>query len=93
MTKFYIPFKLMDLKHPSTMCNVNCSKYVVRNRLRENGYRCRRPAHKELLTARHMEQRMAFALQHFAWENEWENTIFSDEKVFSTDESGRVTLW
>lgn len=36
---------------------------------------------------------MAFALEHLLWDNEWENTIFSDEKVFSTDESGRVTLW
>src|SRR5580765_5396605 len=36
---------------------------------------------------------MAFALQHLGWNDEWMATIFSDEKVFSTDENGRVTLW
>lgn len=36
---------------------------------------------------------MAFALEHLPWEEEWAITIFSDEKVFSTDENGRVTLW
>jgi len=36
---------------------------------------------------------MAFALEHLVWNDEWNVTIFSDEKVFSTDESGRVTLW
>ncbi|CAL1672077.1 unnamed protein product [Lasius platythorax] len=36
---------------------------------------------------------MAFALEHLGWEEEWMCTIFSDEKVFSTDENGKITLW
>jgi len=36
---------------------------------------------------------MIFVLQHLVWEQEWMNTIFSDKKIFSTDESGHVTLW
>lgn len=66
---------------------------TIRRRWNNIGYHHQIPAEKELLTVQHKEQRMAFALDHIVWNNEWECTIFSDEKVFSTDESGRVTLW
>lgn len=73
--------------------NIDCSARTVQRRLREHGYYHHIPAQKETLTANHKEQRLAFALEHLGWQEEWMCTIFSDEKVFSTDESGRVTLW
>lgn len=71
---------------------LRCSVRTIRRRLKENEYFHHIPAQKELINAHHKEQRMAFALQHFAWNDEWMVTIFSDEKVFSTNENGRVTL-
>lgn len=72
---------------------LNCCDKTVQRRLRDVGYYHHIPAQKEVLTVNHMEQRMAFALEHLRWEEEWMCTVFSDEKVFSTDENGRVTLW
>lgn len=72
---------------------LQCSLRTIRRRLNENGYFHHIPAENESLSAQHKEQRMAFALQHLGWNDEWMVTIFSDEKVFSTNENGRVTLW
>ncbi|XP_024873333.1 uncharacterized protein LOC112455556, partial [Temnothorax curvispinosus] len=55
--------------------NLNCSAKIVRRRWREQGYHHRIPAQKQALTENHQDQRMAFAFEHLAWENEWENTI------------------
>lgn len=66
---------------------------TIRRRLQENGYFHRIPAEKEILKAQHKVQRLAFALEHLVWDREWNVTIFSDEKVFNTDENGRITLW
>lgn len=72
---------------------MQCSLFTIRRRLRENGNCHHIPAQKELLREHHKEQRMAFALEHFNWNDEWMTTIFQDEKVLSTDENGKVTLW
>jgi len=58
----------------------------------ENGYHYHLPAQNERLTEDHKEQ--GFCLGIFSiWEDEWGNTIFSDEKVFSMDKSGHTSLW
>jgi len=72
---------------------VNCSTRTIRRRWQRSGFSHHIPAQNEVLSAQHKEQRMAFALEHLAWRDEWMTTIFSDEKVFSTDENARVTLW
>lgn len=76
-----------------TDLGVNCSVRTIRRRWQDNGFYHHIPAEYEKLTAQHKEQRMAFALEHLAWNDEWMTTIFSDEKVFSTNENARVTLW
>lgn len=73
--------------------NLRISERTVRRRLHEHDYNYRIPAQHEKLTLNHKYQRLAFALEHLAWEEEWMHTIFSDEKVFSSDENSRVTLW
>ena len=67
---------------------------TVRNRLREAGYHSRRPARKVLLTQTHREDRVAFALQQLpVTQFEWERTIFTDEKVFSTVSGKSLHVW
>lgn len=86
----YQYFNILQIKIEQ---GLECSTRTIRRRLKENGYFHRIPAQKELLTEHHKEQRMGFALEHVEWNDEWTTTIFSDEKVFSTDENGKVTLW
>lgn len=76
-----------------TNLNLMCSQRTVRRRLHEQDYHHQIPAQNEKLTINHKEQRLAFAMEHVGWEEEWMRTVFCDEKVFQTDENGRVTLW
>lgn len=66
---------------------------TVRNCLHAVGYKSRRPSKKPGMTQDHKDRRVAFAQQHLHWDEEWRRTVFVDEKIFTTDESGRITLW
>lgn len=67
---------------------------TVRNRLREHGMRCRTPARKPFLRQIHLEKRLEFARGHLYWSvRDWENVVFSDEKIFRASSRGPVRVY
>jgi len=74
--------------------NVPVSERTARRRLHEAGYRCYRPAQKIPLTPVHREQRIAFALENLVTRREeWEATIWTDEKVFVSCADHQPHVW
>lgn len=64
---------------------------TIRRRLKTVGLHHRIPAKKPELTERHKRQRMNFAANYLNFN--FEDTVFVDEKVFQTNEHGRLTLY
>lgn len=69
------------------------SSDTVRRVLKRAGFRNRIPSKKPGMTERHRERRVQFAQQYLGWREQWNQTIFVDEKIFTTDCHGRVVLW
>ena len=66
---------------------------TVRSRLREIGFRARRPFKGSILTQRHRCQRLEWARGHWPW-NRWQEVLFSDESRFSLSHAdGRIRVW
>lgn len=60
----------------------------MRNRLRENGLRARRPYRGLVLKQRHRRQRLQWARTHLRWtQRDWQNVLFSDESRFTISRS------
>ncbi|KAK3890934.1 hypothetical protein Pcinc_005101 [Petrolisthes cinctipes] len=58
------------------------------------GLHCYRPAKKEKLSQANKESRLGFALQYLGAEVEfWNTVIFTDEKCFTSVESGSRICW
>jgi len=54
---------------------------------------CRKAAKKPLLTSRHKDQLVDFAMNHLDFmDDEWQKVIWMDEKTFSTDKDGRYRV-
>lgn len=86
------PFGTVEEVIQST--NVQISDRTVRRRLNEAGYQCYRPAHKIPLTPGHREQRIAYALENMTTSREeWEVTIWTDEKVFVSCADRQPHVW
>lgn len=67
---------------------------TVRKRLREKGMKCRIPARKPFLRPIHIQKRFDFAVHHISWgSNEWNNVIFSDEKIFRASSRGPLRVY
>lgn len=67
---------------------------TIRRRLHAAGTHHRRAARKEILTPACREDRVSFALLYISMPQDfWQTVIWTDEKVFSSDEDGRMTLW
>ena len=68
---------------------------TVRNRLREQHIRPRRPCVRTLLLPRHRAERLRWSRAHLRWRlREWEAVLFSDESRFSLDHSdGRIKVY
>ena len=68
---------------------------TVRRRLAANNLRCRRPARGPVLTQRHRQSRLQWALQRRNWRNQqWRNVVFSDESRYCiSTEDGRTRVW
>src|SRR5258705_13711667 len=62
---------------------LNVSSVTVRKRLKEAGLKHHIPAVKEILTETHRRRRVQFARDHLNLD--WENVVFSDEKMFSSE--------
>lgn len=96
-----LSFVLESLDHPfHTAVDIRdhlapgISVDTVRNRLREHGMKCRIPARKPFLTQVHLEKRLRFAQAHLYWSvQEWENVVFSDEKIFRASSRGPVHVY
>lgn len=74
--------------------DIRCMPQTIRNRLHTCGLHGRKPAYKPDLTERNMEQRMEYALQYADKPPSfWDNTIFCDEKTFSTDADWVSWVW
>lgn len=69
------------------------STKTIQRRLREAGLHSHIAAQKPLLTARHKQQRLAFAQDHEAWESRWDQVAFSDESTFSTRWDQQRRVW
>lgn len=70
------------------------SARTIRKRLHAAGIHHRRPVSKEALKDAHRDARMAFCLEYMSYPaNFWETVVWTDEKVFTSDEDGRVSLW
>lgn len=68
---------------------------TVRHRLVASNLRCYRPARGPVLTPRHRQERLQWALQRQNWRNQqWRNVIFSDESRYCISTAdGRTRLW
>lgn len=72
----------------------NVSVDTVRRRLKESGMKCRIPARKPFLKPIHIEKRFNFVVNHIGWgKKEWENVIFSDEKIFRASSRGALRVY
>ena len=61
-----------------TAAGVNVSDQTIRNRLRENNLRSRRPAVRTPLTVRHRRARRDWCRQHIQWtQRQWSQVVFS----------------
>ena len=56
---------------------------------------CRIPAEKQLLQNRHRVARRLFAEDYFdkSYERFWRNTIYTDEKCFTSSDHGQVWVY
>lgn len=71
-----------------------CSVDTVRNRLKQHGLKCYRPARKPFITEFHRQKRFAYALNYLHWSAEdWKRVVFSDEKVFRSSSRGALRVY
>lgn len=76
---------------PTYASELNVCQNTIRRRLKSAGLQHRIPAKKPILNDRHKRLRLNFANNYINYD--FEKVIFVDEKVFSTNEQGRVSLW
>ncbi|XP_026829123.1 uncharacterized protein LOC113562825 [Ooceraea biroi] len=70
------------------------SRWTARRRLHEAHVHCYRATRKIALTQRHRKDRVAFALQELMTsEEDWDITIWTDEKVFCSAVDHRLHVW
>lgn len=82
----------VELKRQLPM--IQCTPRTIRNTLKRNNYRCRVARLKPLLTKKHRQARMEFALQHHgksvSW---WKRVLFSDEPKASSCSQQRKLVY
>lgn len=70
------------------------SRFTIANLLGKYGFVNRRAVKRPFLTARHKATRMLFARQYLRYSAaNWQNIIFSDEKIFRCRPGGMVRVW
>ena len=75
--------------------NVQVSKATVRRALRFNRHKARKIVKKPLLTKRHRDARLQFALTHKDWTlDDWKRVVWSDEtKINRFGSDGKQYCW
>lgn len=76
---------------PTYATEFNVCPNTIRRRLRSVGLRHRIPARKPQLTERHKTLRLQFANKYLNYD--FNKVIFVDEKTFTTNADGRVSLY
>ena len=79
----------------ATARQLGVNAQTIRNRLRQNNIRVRRPYTGPILTARHRAARLLWVQRHLQWtRRQWHNMIFSDESRFSVSHAdGRIRVY
>jgi transposase len=74
--------------------NLNCNYSTVGLRVKEAGIGHYKPAKKPNITDNHRQARIEFA-RSFSEMNQsyWDLVVFSDEKTFRSNTTGRLELW
>ena len=73
---------------------LDVSAETVRRRLQAEGIHHRTPATKQLLTARHREDRLRLAENHLQDSlDDWAGTVFTDGKTFASTSHGKLYCW
>ncbi|KAK3894535.1 hypothetical protein Pcinc_001691 [Petrolisthes cinctipes] len=76
------------------MTGIQVGIQTYRKRLHKAGIHHLRPATKVMLTEKHKEERLGFALQYYPMDfSFWSSVIFCDEKTFSSDGHGELHCW
>ena len=78
-----------------TLFGGRVSEKTIRNRLRANNLRCRRPYRGTVLTRRHRNNRLRWAQNRATWnQRRWNRVLFSDESRFNVSlADGRARIW
>lgn len=85
-----------DLQNDLRMASgIRVSDQTIRNRLRKENIRPKRPVKKPRLTNEHKAARRTFAQNHADWNlNQWQSVLFSDESRYRlTRCDGRLRVW
>ena len=88
--------KLRDLQNDLHMASgIRVSDQTIRNRLRRENIRSKRPVKKQRLTNQHKAARRTFAENYANWNlNQWQSVLFSDESRYRlTRCDGRLRMW
>jgi transposase len=83
------------MKHINTIISHPVSSQTVRNVLKKHSFKAVVKKKKPLLSARHRQKRLAFALKYKEWTVEdWKKVIWSDEtKINRFGSDGRQWVW
>ena len=85
-----------DLQNDLHMASgIRVSDQTIRNRLRRENIRSKRPVKKQRLTNQHKAARRTFAENYANWNlNQWQSVLFSDESRYRlTRCDGRLRVW
>lgn len=85
----------LPVLHSVNLLDLQISVRTAQRRLHEANVHCYQPARKIPLTNRHREDRVAFALHQLntASPEDWDRTIWTDEKVFCSADDRYKFVW
>ena len=85
----------LPVRHSVNQLDLQIFNTTAQRRLHKANVHCYHPARKILLTNRHREDRVAFALEQLntASPEDWDRTIWTDEKVFCSADDRRRHVW
>lgn len=85
----------LPVSHSVNLLDLQISERTAHRRLHKANVHCHYPARKIPLTDRHRDDRIAFALEQLntASPEDWDRTIWTDEKVFCSADDRRHHVW
>lgn len=85
----------LPVSNSVNLLGLQISENTARRRLHEADVHCHRATRKIPLTDQHRDNRVAFALHQLntASPEDWDRTIWTDEKVFCSTDDRRLRVW